>query len=325
MKLTILSANPIETKYNNAIGEKPILNDDSDIVVVYSDDYFDDNLFNQLKRLKRKYLAVFAIMFNSQDLLAYNEQYLEFCFENNIGLLDYNQKEAIDQYLENNLIITENYSKFIKYYQDLQPQINYDSWFKEIDFKQKSVVDLGCGIPNYLDIINPDNYHGYDLSKEMIKSAKNEYPQYTFSVNDIMRCEYRADIVISILDVINYLPNIEAVKSLLTSIYNNLNEGGVLIFDIHQKSVLHTFKDYFDFEDNDDEQFVWESKTDNHKIIHYFQIIDKDYKVYIEKHYQQYYDCEIITKHLNEVGFKDVEVINDYNHHIIRAKKESNE
>ncbi|WOO87609.1 methyltransferase domain-containing protein [Mollicutes bacterium LVI A0039] len=326
MKITILSASPIDCQFENVIASKPILNDNSDVVIVKSDDYFDDKLFEWLRRLKKKYLAVFVLGFNNPELIMYNKQYVDFCFDNNINFLDYDDQSGdLATYLEQNLSFTANYTKFAKYYLELQPELDYDKWFRGIDFSDKSVVDLGCGMPTYLPRIMPREYLGLDLSIEMINRAQVNFPNYQFRAENITDAKFNCDVVISILDVFNYLPSIEAVKEVITNCYNNLNSGGILIFDIHTKDVLRTFKDYFDFEDTDDEQFIWESQVDNHKLTHYFQIIDKDYKVFVEKHYQTYYDVELLHKHLDRVGFTNISIEQHYNHHIITAYKKEND
>lgn len=326
MKITIISANPIKTQFNNVVCDKPILNDNSDVVIVNSDDYFDDKLFDQLLRLKKKYLAVFVVGFNDPELMLYNKQYVEFCFDNNINFLDFDQdKEDLETYLEQNLFFEEDYTRFAKFYLELQPEIDYTKWFKTETFAGNRVVDLGCGVPHYLKGLTPETYLGIDLSKVMVERANEQFPDYQFKVGDITNQEYEADVVISVLDVMNYLPDFDTVKAVLQNAYNNLSNGGEIIFDIHHKSVLRAFKDYFDFEDEGEEQFIWESNVDGHKLTHYFQIIDKDYKVFVEKHYQTYYDIDLILKYLQAIGFTNVTADVEYNHHIIRAKKETNE
>lgn len=327
MKITILSKAPIETPFNNVLNDKPVLNDDSDVVIVHSDDYFTDQLFDYLKRLKKKYLAVFVIGFNNPELMLYNKQYVEFCFDNNINFLDYDKDTSeLVPYLEKNLSFDADYTKFAKYYLELQPEIDYTPWFRGNDFSGKKVVDLGCGMPTYLSQLNPSEYQGIDLSEEMIKRANQNFPSYQFETGDICNASYTADVVISILDVFNYLPEFENVKAVISNVFANLNPGGEFIFDVHDKAVLRTFKDYFDFEDEGEEQFIWESNVSGHNLTHYFQIVDEDYKVYVEKHYQHYYDIDLILKHMELVGFTLIEVDREYNHHIVRAKKEeSNE
>lgn len=327
MKVTIITANKLDVDVNQVITNQPVLNDDSDIVIVNSDDYFDDKLFDQLRRLKKKYLGLFVIGFNDPELLMYNKQYVDFCFDHNINFLDYDQdKESLQTYLDNNLVFNADYTKFAKYYLQLQPEIDYHNWFGNEDFRDKRVVDLGCGVPHYLSTLKPQSYLGFDLSAEMIRRAQLAYPDYDFVVNDITTVDFQADVVISILDVINYLPSLEDVIAVFTNVYRNLSPNGMFIFDVHHKSVLRAFNNYFDFEEDEKEQFIWESSVKQHQLTHYFQIVDENYKVYVEKHHQQYYDIQLIRKHLTNIGFVIVSDTEAYNHHIIKCiKKETDE
>lgn len=61
---------------------------------------------------------------------------------------------------------------------DLYPS---EKKFNRIDFKGKSILDVGCacgGFYNIFKAIAPDiNYFGIDISEKFIKIAKNKYPE----------------------------------------------------------------------------------------------------------------------------------------------------
>lgn len=312
--------------YNNVNKETPVLNDDSDVVIVNSDDYFSDELFKQLRKLKKKYLAVFVIGFNDPKLLLYNKQYVDFCFDNNINFLDFDKDTMqLDEYLKKNLSFDDDYSTFAKYYEKMQVEIDYNPWFEGMDFKGKKVVDFGCGSAPYLKELKGAEYLGIDISPEMIGLGREKYPNTNFEVGDVKSYKEKCDIAISILDVINYLPTIDDVYAMLENVYDNLNANGTFIFDVHHKAVLRLFKKYFDFEDDEEGQFIWESNVDGYQINHYFQMIDNDYIVHVEKHSQKYYDIDLLLKKLKEIGFKIQSNKVEYNHHIIVAKKGNDE
>ncbi len=54
------------------------------------------------------------------------------------------------------------------------------------------LLDLGCGYGGIIDFLDANNfnkeikYHGIDLSKKMIESAKKEYPNHSFEARDIL-------------------------------------------------------------------------------------------------------------------------------------------
>lgn len=54
-----------------------------------------------------------------------------------------------------------------------------------------SLLDLGCGVGHLLDFIKNEtslnvSYTGVDISKEMIKNAKNRHPENVFEAKDIL-------------------------------------------------------------------------------------------------------------------------------------------
>lgn len=52
-------------------------------------------------------------------------------------------------------------------------------------FAGAHVLDLGCGFGRMSKYFDPTLYLGVDFSNEMIKLAKEKYPNYTFEVADI--------------------------------------------------------------------------------------------------------------------------------------------
>ncbi len=60
--------------------------------------------------------------------------------------------------------------------------------FAENIKKNDKVLDLGCGNGRYMDFIkkNEGQYYGVDNSEELIKIAKQKYPQENFQVGDAL-------------------------------------------------------------------------------------------------------------------------------------------
>lgn len=310
----VVKAN-ISSRFSLLISEQLNITENCDGLIIYSDDYYDDNFLNNLLALKSRYITLIVTTPNIDDESF--EFFLDFCSDNNITVIS---KVEIESHLH----FTESYNRFNKFYQTLQPDLNYDYWFNKQQFDNKDVVDLGAGIPHYLHGLTPKSYIGIDLSSTMIKEAKTIFPDYHFLNQNI--CEYRTqdiDIVISILDVINYLPTIGEVEVVFNNVFASLKDKGKFIFDIHTESCLTAFDDYFEFCEIDDQQFIWESQVTANSLIHYFQITDENYHVYFEKHYQFFYTLEQIVNLLYSCGFSKVENILAYNHYIITATKEN--
>lgn len=60
--------------------------------------------------------------------------------------------------------------------------------WSEIDFNNKSVLDVGCGFGEMAKFLSKRyknvEYTGVDIIEEFIETAKGKYPQYTFEVRD---------------------------------------------------------------------------------------------------------------------------------------------
>lgn len=314
MEVTVIAKQQFNSKYPVSNQVSLTFNRSADFLIIISDDFYDDNFLNNLFQLKTEYLSVIITIPNI-DQFSLDEVY-DFCADYNIPIINQNQ-------IDTQLFFTNNYHKFNKFYCELQPPIDYSHWFEPAELAEKIVVDLGAGIPYYLTTFQPHSYLGIDLSTQMIKSAQLQFPNAKFKVDDILN--YRGenvDVIISILDVINYLPDLIAVEQLFTNVYSALNSTGFFIFDIHSPETLANFDNYFEYDVLDDEQFIWESQVNETNLTHYFQIIDKDFNIYFEKHKQRYYMLEQILNLLTNSGFTNISYKEQYDHYIIKAFKE---
>ncbi len=79
--------------------------------------------------------------------------------------------------------------------------IRFEQISKVIASDDFSVNDLGCGYGKYLSFLGMHyenyKYKGYDLSQEMIKFAKSEYPGGDFSIIDTPDQIYVADYTVA--------------------------------------------------------------------------------------------------------------------------------
>jgi len=117
-------------------------------------------------------------------------------------------------------------------------------------------------------------------------------------------------------DGINYL-NREEVSSFFDRIYEHLEEGSKFIFDMSTKYKYDTmFCDTYVYDDGDI-FYVWENEAVDEGIINIeinFFIKDHDKYTRIREEQTQYvHEKEEIVRLLEDSGFKNIEVFDDYN------------
>lgn len=97
------------------------------------------------------------------------------------------------------------------------------------------IVDVGCGTGWLLDHwrVPPENYLGFDVSRQMTEIAKKKHPFYPFAVSDMKEswqpyC-YNADLICSLWCVGNY----DTPERHLVSIAKALAPRGKAILTVH--------------------------------------------------------------------------------------------
>jgi ubiquinone/menaquinone biosynthesis C-methylase UbiE len=87
---------------------------------------------------------------------------------------------------------------------------------KNINFKNKSVLDFGCGIGSTCFIFKPKNYLGIDLNEDRIKYARKKYVNYkfdTFKNNKVNITDNSIDLII-VIAVLHHIPSKNITKIL---------------------------------------------------------------------------------------------------------------
>ncbi len=102
---------------------------------------------------------------------------------------------------------------------------------RNITLKDGDVLDFGCGSGRWVDYIatHGANYHGVDISDEMIAVCKSRYPSVTFELVDDLSIPFASDsfdFIFSIAVLHHNRPDSQAV--LLNEITRVLRPGGFL-------------------------------------------------------------------------------------------------
>ena len=141
-----------------------------------------------------------------------------------------------------------SYDKFAWYYDRLTENVDHDSIGRQIDTlvdrfdgKKGVLVELGCGTGSVCEVMSGLGYDviGIDRSQEMLSQAWNKKfesghdIQYVCQDMTHLQLYGNADVVISVLDCINHLPDKQAVKSTFDRVSMYTEQGGLFIFDVN--------------------------------------------------------------------------------------------
>lgn len=87
---------------------------------------------------------------------------------------------------------------------------------EKIDFKNKSVLDFGCGTGAYCTLFEPDGYLGVDINKNRIEYAKKKHSQYTFLCNKDINLEKigRSFDFVFLISILHHLSDKECIENI---------------------------------------------------------------------------------------------------------------
>lgn len=223
--------------------------------------------------------------------------------------------------------MSTGYETFSQYYDSLTENVDYKSrsqYFHKLIQKHKKssgevLLDLACGTGSMseemcrlsYDVIGADYSCGM-LSRAMDKKLESGLPvQYICQDMRALELYGAADAVICTLDSMNHLSSFEDVKTVFRKVYDNMETGGVFIFDMNtpykHREILG---DNVYIYDTDDVYCVWENSfeaIDNTVNIRldFFELgEDGKYSRSCEEITEHAYEPELIWKELEKTGFE---------------------
>lgn len=130
-------------------------------------------------------------------------------------------KNSIIEYFERSARDRQKWNRRNRYYHQ-----ELERYFKFLIPKGSSVLELGCGTGELLDVVSPSRGVGIDFSSEMIKIAKAKFPHLDFRVEDAedLKIEQKFDYVIlsdligSLLDVQRAFVQLKKVSTAKTRV-----------------------------------------------------------------------------------------------------------
>ncbi|WP_323594316.1 class I SAM-dependent DNA methyltransferase [Aliarcobacter butzleri] len=180
-----------------------------------------------------------------------------------------------------------------------------------------NIIDIGCGQGYFLENlkVNKKKYFGIDLSVEQIKVCQEK--NLNAKAIDLKDVKEKFDCATAIFDVLNYIPKNE-LKIFLEQTYEILNQDAYFIFDVNS---------YFGFDevaqgtitiDVEDKFIAIDANFENNKLQTDITLFEKQENGLFSKEQdsiiQEYHSKEFLSKILEEMGFKLIE-IKEFNLH----------
>ena len=136
--------------------------------------------------------------------------------------------------------------KFDKKELNLRNDIEKYSILKTIEVEDKDVLDVGCGTGaycNWFKEYGAKSVTGVDISEDMIKIAKETYPELDFSVAsvyDLGEFEGKFDVVCGIY-LFDNAETEDQLKLMHVELAKCLKPGGTILFPVPHQQRMHQF------------------------------------------------------------------------------------
>jgi 2-polyprenyl-3-methyl-5-hydroxy-6-metoxy-1,4-benzoquinol methylase len=180
------------------------------------------------------------------------------------------------------------YTRFADIYDALTHDIHYSRWadylqsaFLKFGVEPKLILELGCGTGSMAIELSKRNYEviALDSSADMLTRAYNKALENDVDIlflNQDMRdfeLYGTVDIIICLLDSLNYITSLEEVKKIFRLVNNYLNPGGLFIFDINSAYKLsHTLGNEVFYELGEEISWIWKNTYDPKREITTFDL-----------------------------------------------------
>ncbi len=215
------------------------------------------------------------------------------------------------------------YEQLSNYYDDFMQEVPYDEWVDFLAYiigNRKRGFEVGCGTGSIALRLIERGYavSGCDVSTEMLSVCRAradevglDIPLYQMSGENLV-CGEKQEFITANCDVVNYMKKPE---KFFARAYNNLTDGGVLIFDISSEYKLKEILGNSVFtEENNGVTYIWENALNRDSVDMFLTFFVPDGKGKYEKkteEQRQYIhgEQEIIEK-LKTAGFSKVKSVN---------------
>lgn len=222
--------------------------------------------------------------------------------------------------------MAQPYTNLSQAYDALMYDVDYGQWadyiIKLLRFggikKGVHVLDAACGTGNITLKLYTAGYNviASDLSETMLNIASDKFKKIRADIpvinQDIreIALHKKADAVICACDGVNYLQTDEDVLLFFKSAYDNLNAGGMLLFDISSEYKLkEVIANGVFCDETEDMAYIWKNSFKDgfsYMDLTLFVKQGEMFKRYTEQHVQKAHNIETLQNLLYNAGFMDI-------------------
>ncbi len=148
---------------------------------------------------------------------------------------------------------TPPYTALAAVYDHMMAHVNYPRWARYLlrliqrtGVPIQRILDVGCGTGQLTGALHQLGYHadGCDPSNAMLQVAQQHFPRLHFYADRLPELHHTPEgqynIMVSLFDTINYLPDRQALQATLETVYHKLATPGVFVFDAVSPTLCET-------------------------------------------------------------------------------------
>lgn len=189
----------------------------------------------------------------------------------------------------------------------------------------KTVVDLACGTGSMSVLMAQKGYRvtGVDLSPDMLTVAYDKAlplmdnrPVFACQPMQELELPEPVDLIVCCLDSLNYLTDPADCRETFCRVFENLNPGGVFLFDVNSAYKLRGLDGQMFLDETEDTYCVWRAEFEEAENVCYygmdlFQREGEFWNRSFEEHVEYAYEVDELRLWLQQAGFAGIRVYGD--------------
>ena len=235
----------------------------------------------------------------------------------------------------------EAYTGFAQVYDMFMDNVPYEEWcayicgcFRQNGISEGAVLDLGCGTGELTRLMAKKGYDmiAVDSSADMLEIASQNWEDgilYIHQRMEELELGESVQAAYSACDSVNYILEEEDLLQAFCRVYSHLMPGGIFLFDMNTDYKYRVLLGENTFAESRDEgSFIWENYYDEESAVNEYDLtlfIPEEgelFRRYTELHYQKNYSMERVRKLLEQAGFCDICLYDDYTDNPVREDSE---